>query len=241
MKNLFLSFLLLLPLAVFALKPYTVTVYVKSLAGMKPIKGAEVKFKDKKEIVVFSMSTDEEGKVVFSNCTEKSFEIYCQAGKEFFTKTEYFDNKGSWDITTEMALRYTEKKEMEFLAEKMMLPVIDTTSTTPRQKGDSCTSNFKIAEYPGGKEVMVTYLQKNLIVPAVAEEKKISGKVYLKFAILTDGSISLIQIVQGIPDCPECDLEAVRVLAYMPKWIPASCDDTPLNQWYALPIVYNVR
>ncbi len=97
------------------------------------------------------------------------------------------------------------------------------------------------AEYPGGREAMVAFLQKNIKVPAVAEELGIKGKVYLKFVVSESGNISNVSVKKGIADCPECDAEAMRVVKKMPDWIPAKNDGKNVNAWYTLPIVFNVQ
>ncbi len=48
----------------------------------------------------------------------------------------------------------------------------------------------------------------------------IMGKVYVTFVVEKDGSISSAQVMRGLSD--ECDLEAIRVIQSMPKWIPGT-------------------
>lgn len=97
------------------------------------------------------------------------------------------------------------------------------------------------SEYLGGREAMIAFLQKNIRIPAVAEERGISGKVYLKFIISETGKISNVTINKKLPGCPECDAEAKRVVEMMPDWVPARNDGKAVNTWYTLPIVFSTQ
>jgi protein TonB len=237
MKNLLLSVLFLLPLVSLAGKTYTVTVVVKSLDGLTPLKDVSVQYTDSKGNMLFIELTDEDGKVVFSECTEKSFKLFCNPhDRNYQTYEHSIDNSTKWDIETQVLLPYEKEKELEFVASKIALPQIDTTGIV----NDSCAT-LENADFPGGREALVLFLQRTIRIPAVAEELAIKGKVYLEFLILQDGSISAIHVKRGIPDCPECDAESIRVLAYMPNWTPATCEGKPVISLYTLPIVYHVQ
>ncbi len=237
MKNLLISLLLLLPVAGIAGKIYTVTVVVKSLDGLTPLKDVSVQYTDSKGNILFIELTDENGKAVFSECQEKSFKLFCNPHDKIYqTSEDYIGNSTKWDIETEVLLPYEKEKELEFVARKIALPQIDTAGIA----NDSCSTREE-ADFPGGREGLVHFLQTAIRIPSVAEELAIKGKVYLEFLILQDGSISAIHVKKGIPDCPECDAESIRVLAYMPNWIPATCEGKPVISIYTLPIVYHVQ
>ena len=237
MKNLLLSVLLLLPLISLAGKTYTVTVVVKSLDGLTPLENVSVQYRDSKGNILFIELTDGDGKAVFSECQEKSFRLFCNPhDKNYQTDQNYIFNSTKGDIETEVLLPYEKEKELEFVARKIALPQIDTAGIA----NDSCATREE-ADFPGGREGLVHFLQTAIRIPSVAEELGIKGKVYLEFLILQDGSISAIHVKKGIPDCPECDAESIRVLAYMPNWTPAKCEGKPVISLYTLPIVYHVQ
>jgi len=95
------------------------------------------------------------------------------------------------------------------------------------------------AEFPGGQRELANYLSKKLVYPADALKNNIGGRVYLRFMILEDGSISKVKVQRGIPDCKECDDEAVRVIEAMPKWKPAQENGKAVSSWYNIPIKFN--
>ena len=96
-------------------------------------------------------------------------------------------------------------------------------------------------EFPGGYVNMLKYLAENIKYPQVAIENEISGKCYLKFVVLLDGSISQVSIQRGVPDCPECDKEAKRVVTSMPKWKPAKIGGKAVVSSYTLPIIFTLQ
>jgi periplasmic protein TonB len=81
------------------------------------------------------------------------------------------------------------------------------------------------ASYPGGLESFTKFLKKNLETPGELEpgDKK---KVYVRFVIDIEGTISNIQIAQSGGE--EYDKEVLRVLKKMPKWVPAMQNGTKI-------------
>ena len=96
------------------------------------------------------------------------------------------------------------------------------------------------AEYPGGMTAMREYLKNNMMYPMSAKEAGIQGKCYIRFIVNTDGSISDVRVVRGVPDCPECDKEAVRVVKNMPNWAPGKRDGKVVRMYYNLPISFKL-
>jgi len=54
--------------------------------------------------------------------------------------------------------------------------------------------------------------------------------------ILTDGSISSPKILKEISECPECSIEALRVVSIMPKWNPGIANGQTVNKTVTFPI-----
>lgn len=96
------------------------------------------------------------------------------------------------------------------------------------------------AEYPGGREKMIKYLTSNLNYPEIARQAGIQGKCYLQFVINKQGEISDIKIVRAVPDCVECDREAIRVIKKMPKWKPAIKDGQKVDSYFSMPINFSL-
>jgi protein TonB len=94
------------------------------------------------------------------------------------------------------------------------------------------------AEFPGGMTAMKKFIAANLVYPESAKDAGIQGKCYLNFVVGADGKISDIKIMRGVPDCPDCDKAAVRVVKQMPDWIPGKVAGKPVKSSYNLPVVF---
>ena len=94
----------------------------------------------------------------------------------------------------------------------------------------------KNPEFVGGREKLNGFITANLNYPAKALAGKVEGKVFLKFIIEKDGSISAINILQGMGF--ECDEEAVKVVKKMPKWKAGTQDGKPVRVYFTMPISF---
>ncbi len=99
----------------------------------------------------------------------------------------------------------------------------------------------EMPEFPGGTEEMAKFIQKNIIYPQSAVDKRVSGTCYLRFIVHQDGSISDIEVLKGIPFCPECDQEVVRIIKSMPVWAPGKQNGHPVSVYIQLPIKFSIR
>ena len=91
------------------------------------------------------------------------------------------------------------------------------------------------AQFPGGKEAFAKFLTKYLITPGELEagEKK---TVLVRFMVDADGTISKTEILQS--DGEDYSREVIRVLAKMPKWIPAMQNGTKVATWFTQPVSF---
>ena len=82
------------------------------------------------------------------------------------------------------------------------------------------------------------WISKNIKYPSLAADNGIQGKVYLKFVVEKDGTISNIEVVRGVD--LSLDKEAVRVISKMPKWKPGKQRGKPVRVSYNLPITFQL-
>jgi len=75
---------------------------------------------------------------------------------------------------------------------------------------DSKIKFLNKAIYPGGDKALVEFIKKNLKYPKEAIEKKIEGKVYLKYKVSPKGLVYDVFILKGIGF--GCDQEAIRLV-----------------------------
>lgn len=99
----------------------------------------------------------------------------------------------------------------------------------------------EMPEFPGGPMAMMRFIQKTISYPRTALEKGLSGKCFVRFIVNINGSISDIQVVKGIDNCPDCDAEAIRTIQMMPLWKPGKQKGKAVPVYFNLPINFQLR
>jgi len=97
------------------------------------------------------------------------------------------------------------------------------------------------AEFPGGYPEMMKFFGKHMKYPEIAVQAGIEGKTTVRFVVERDGSISNVVIQRGVPGCPECDREAVRVIKSMPKWKPGKNGGKAVRSYFSMPVTFKLR
>lgn len=72
--------------------------------------------------------------------------------------------------------------------------------------------------FPGGAGELLKFLNSNVHYPEKAVEAGIQDRVIVSFVVETDGSITNVKVASNTD--PLLDIEAMRVVASMPRWIP---------------------
>jgi periplasmic protein TonB len=94
------------------------------------------------------------------------------------------------------------------------------------------------ATYPGGDEAMHAFIRENVKYPEEAVKNKEQGKVYVRFVIEKDGSVSNVRIARGVS--PSLDAEAVRVVQAMPNWYPGLQRGRAVRTNAVIPIIFKL-
>jgi len=91
-----------------------------------------------------------------------------------------------------------------------------------------------LPNYPEGGVSLDAFLKENFNFPEGFKKKKYKGKVYISFIIEKDGSITDVEVLQGI--IGEIDREAVRVMEMMPNWSIGYIDNKPVRTRITYPM-----
>ncbi|SHJ73915.1 protein TonB [Hymenobacter daecheongensis DSM 21074] len=91
-------------------------------------------------------------------------------------------------------------------------------------------------QFPGGATALSAFFQQQVKYPEAARVKKVMGNVLTRFTIETDGRVTNPTIATSLS--PECDAEALRVLALMPAWQPATRKGQPVAIQVQLPVPF---
>ena len=111
------------------------------------------------------------------------------------------------------------------------------TKTGPDENGVH-TIVDTTAEFPGGMQNCLKFLQESIKYPEDCKKEGIQGRVIVQFVIEKDGSIKDVKVVRGVH--PSLDKEAIRVTESMPKWKPGKVKGEPVVQKYTLPIMFHI-
>ena len=91
----------------------------------------------------------------------------------------------------------------------------------------------------GGPKALTAYLAKNTKYPEAAMKAGQQGRVICSFIVEKDGTISDLKVVRKV--WPMLEAEAKRVVASMPKWVPAMIDEETVRCRYSVPIVFRIK
>ena len=99
--------------------------------------------------------------------------------------------------------------------------------------------------FPGGEVELQKFIKDNLKYPDTCIALGSKGRVFLKFVVETDGSITNIEVEKNSTGCDQFAIACMELLSSMPKWEPGGTLDTkegdfePMRITYRLPILYN--
>lgn len=116
-------------------------------------------------------------------------------------------------------------------------PPVSTAPTPP-----PADEIFDVVEeepaFPGGEDKMQDFIKKNVKYPDMSVQMGDQGKVYVRFVVEKDGSITNVTIARGVT--PELDKEAMRVVKMMPNWSPGKQRARPVRTNVVIPIVFKL-
>ncbi|MGZ3759104.1 MAG: TonB family protein [Mucilaginibacter sp.] len=93
-------------------------------------------------------------------------------------------------------------------------------------------------EFKGGIQAFYAFLAQNIVYPANARKRNITGKVFVQFIVEKDGSLSEVHAVRDSND--ELSPEAERVVKLSPNWIPGTQNGRLVRVQYTVPINFNL-
>jgi protein TonB len=93
--------------------------------------------------------------------------------------------------------------------------------------------------FRGGNTALINYFITNLKYPQGARAANAQGRVFVNFVVEKDGSVSNVELTRGVH--PLLDMEAVRLVRSMPKWIPGKQDGKLVRVSYTIPINFHLQ
>lgn len=90
-----------------------------------------------------------------------------------------------------------------------------------------------------GKEALTNYISNELEYPMYAIEQGIEGRVFINFIVEANGKVSCASILKSVSYC--LDIEAIRVVKKMSKWMPAEKNGIPVRSICILPLNFKLQ
>lgn len=172
--------------------------------------GKKIKYSANKDL--FIMSLDPESKDEIDNLSEQYPDIIPNTKIENIMVSIYF------------------KRIPDYLPEESAVPC------DPDEK--PLVTVEQEPEFIGGSEALYKYISETMEYPEEALQKEISGRVTVRFVIQCDGKISNIEIIRSID--PLLDMEAYRIIKFMPDWIPGKQGGKPVPIYYTMPVTFRL-
>ena len=154
---------------------------------------------------------------------------------ESFTIKEVEDKEEIEEIEIALDVEMTEDAELEEV--EYVAPVFDEVEE--EVVDEIFTVVEEQSEPIGGNAAFQKYLAENIMYPSKAARLGIQGRVFVKFIVEKDGSLTDIQVVKGIG--AGCDEEAIRVISEAPKWKPGKQRGKPVRTYRIIPINFVLK
>ncbi|MGQ1911321.1 TonB family protein [Marinifilum sp. RC60d5] len=97
----------------------------------------------------------------------------------------------------------------------------------------------KMPQFIGGRMGLKKFIARSVKYPVLAVEQGYEGRVYVRFMVNKDGSVSDAHIIKGANI--ELNDEALRVINSMPNWIPGEQHGTKVDVSYTIPIRFSLN
>jgi TonB family C-terminal domain len=100
-------------------------------------------------------------------------------------------------------------------------------------------ADFKFGNGKTKLERVTEFIQSHLKYPIEEAESSISGRIYVKCIVESNGELREFKIIQSLG--PFCDREAVKAIQQMPKWAPALKDGKPVRSEIVIPVLFKLE
>ena len=120
-----------------------------------------------------------------------------------------------------------------------VMPVISTGKEEEVEEEKIFAIVEQQPEFPGGNKALYSYINKHVEYPILAQENGIQGRVFVKFVVDTDGSVSNVEITRGVDN--SLDNEALRVIKSLPKFKPGRQQGRPVRVFFNASINFQLQ
>ena len=146
------------------------------------------------------------------------------------------EDKGTDDITKE-----TVKVEEIVVPEPKKEEKKEDPKPEPKPKEEEVfKSAAHMPSFPGGDAALMSFINKNIKYPQVAQDNGVQGKVIVQFVVEKNGKVGEVKVARGVDK--DLDREAVRVCKMLPAFSPGrNAVGDPVRVWYTLPVQFKLQ
>lgn len=151
---------------------------------------------------------------------------------------------------------------MKHLLLSILLLVVGAQSTLFAQTEPEISTDVEVeAAYPGGNQALFKFILEHLTYPQSAIELNLQGKIFYRFVVEKDGSVSNIKVVksidlnaflknnkikdeflQSVEDTKiEMEKAGMAVIKSFPKFKPATIKNQPVRCYFVLPLNFTLN
>jgi protein TonB len=142
-------------------------------------------------------------------------------------------------ITNTLAINDILKDSVKNRSVSDIIPVTDNPEQVIPVEKEPEIIVQEMPVFPGGEKALLSFISQNLKYPEEAVKNNLFGKVIIKFAVASDGSVKRIEVLRSIN--PLLDQEAIRVISMLPKWKPGKQNGVPVAVWYSVPVSFELK
>lgn len=135
--------------------------------------------------------------------------------------------------------RQTDSFEIDTTAFPKSLMNADVVTILKKLTGIEYEIRNRKAMYPDGDYDLFQFIASNIKYPQRALENKISGKVYIGVKIDSKGNQKEARVLFGLNK--ELDLEALRVISLIKKWLPEISEGMPVESSITIPVKFEIK
>jgi TonB family protein len=140
-------------------------------------------------------------------------------------------------------MKLTKKLWQSLLVTTVFLGVLACNNTGKQESEEENDEVYVVVEelpsFEGGMEAFYSFITNEVKYPLAARTNNTEGRVLLSFIIDRDGSVSEVEVVEGIGD--GCDEEARRVLEAAPVFKPGKQRGKTVRVKMMIPIVFQLK
>ncbi len=90
--------------------------------------------------------------------------------------------------------------------------------------------------FVGGDLAFIKFVQSNLVYPEKARRMGLEGRVFVRFVVEKDGSLTDVSVIKGMMG--DCNEEAIRVMQNSPKWVAGKQRGRSVRVQIVIPITF---